>query len=88
MIFTISVSTSERLKTRLIDSTLNQIGIGSQGERLHIFSKTYEGHYLISYKMFLEKPFFGHGPKMFRFYCSKKENYLAPNACTTHPHNI
>tara|TARA_A100001015_G_scaffold302398_1_gene390542 strand:+ start:1309 stop:2577 length:1269 start_codon:yes stop_codon:yes gene_type:complete len=88
LIFTVSVSISERLKNRLIDSTINQLGISAQSDRLHIFSKTYEGHYLISYKMFSEKPFFGHGPKMFRFYCSKKENYLAPNACTTHPHNF
>ena len=38
--------------------------------------------------MFKEKPFFGHGAKMFRFYCIKKENYIAPNACTTHPHSF
>ena len=25
---------------------------------------------------------------MFRFYCSKEENFIAPNACTTHPHNF
>ena len=88
LIFTVSVSTSERLKNRLIDSTLNQIGISGQSDRIHLFSKTYEGHYIISYRMFLEKPFFGHGPKMFRVYCSKKENYLAPDACSTHPHNF
>ena len=88
IIFTISVSTSERLKGRLIDSTLNQLGFNDQSKRIHVFSKTYEGHYVIAYKMFLEKPLFGHGPKMFRIYCSKKENYYAPNACTTHPHNF
>ena len=38
--------------------------------------------------MFKEKPIFGHGPKMFRYYCSKDENFVAPNACTTHPHNF
>ena len=37
---------------------------------------------------FKEKPILGHGAKMFRFYCSKEENYIAPNACTTHPHNF
>ena len=38
--------------------------------------------------MFEEKPLIGHGAKMFRYYCSKDENYVAPNACTTHPHNF
>ena len=43
---------------------------------------------LIALNMFKEKPIFGHGPKMFRFYCAKEENFVAPNACTTHPHNF
>lgn len=38
--------------------------------------------------MFKEKPLFGFGPKMFRDYCSKPENYFAEGACTTHPHNV
>ena len=25
---------------------------------------------------------------MFRYYCIKEENFVAPNACTTHPHNF
>ena len=61
-------------------------------ERLILFSKTYEGHYNIALNMFKEKPLFGHGPKMFRFYCSKDENItkelLDVNACSTHPHNF
>ena len=38
--------------------------------------------------MFKEKPLVGHGAKMFRFYCSKEENFVDRNACTTHPHNF
>ena len=38
--------------------------------------------------MFKEKPLVGHGAKMFRFYCSKEENFVDHNACTTHPHNF
>ena len=86
--FILVISVSEKIKYRVIDQTVNQIGLSKDSERLFLFSKTYEGHYLISYKMFKEKPFFGHGAKMFRFYCIKKENYIAPNACTTHPHNF
>ncbi len=79
---------SEIIKDRMIDTTINQLGLNEKSERLIIFSKTYEGHYLIALKMFKEKPILGHGAKMFRFYCSKEENFISPNACTTHPHNF
>tara|TARA_B110000037_G_C16829946_1_gene387317 strand:- start:52 stop:549 length:498 start_codon:yes stop_codon:yes gene_type:complete len=72
----------------MIYTTINQLGLSEKSERLVVFSKTYEGHYLIALNMFKEKPIFGHGAKMFRFYCSKKENFVADNACTTHPHNF
>jgi O-antigen ligase len=57
-------------------------------KKIIIFSSIYESHYTIAIKMFKEKPIFGHGPKMFRDYCSKPENYLKEGACTTHPHNV
>jgi O-antigen ligase len=36
--------------------------------------------------MFLDKPIFGHGPKMFRVLC-KEEKYKI-NTCENHPHNF
>ena len=87
-IFFATISTSDKVRYRVITQTLEQMGLNSQSERPIIFSKTYEGHYKIAFNMFKEKPIIGHGPKMFRFYCSKKENFVAPNACTTHPHNF
>jgi O-antigen ligase len=88
IIFTVIISKSDKIKNRMIDTTTNQLGLSEKSERLVLFSKIYEGHYLIALKMFKEKPIFGHGPKMFRFYCSKEENFVADNACTTHPHNF
>ena len=83
---------NETLKNRIISSTLNQLGVYEGSERLVLFSKTYEGHYKIALNMFKEKPIFGHGAKMFRFYCSKEKNItkelIDVNACTTHPHNF
>ena len=52
------------------------------------FSETHHSHYQIAYKMFKEKPVFGHGVKIFRHYCAKDENYISELACTTHPHNV
>ena len=77
-----------KVKNRMIDSTIQQMGLSHYSERIVVFSKTYEGHYRIALNMFSQKPLFGHGIKIFRHYCSKKENFVAPNACTTHPHNI
>lgn len=90
-IFLISIITfsySDKIKNRVITSTINQLGLSSKSERIVLFSKTYEGHYIVAANMFKEKPFFGHGPKMFRFFCNKDENFVAPNACSTHPHNF
>ena len=88
----IIIYSSETIKNRMISTTLNQLGLFEGSERLVLFSKTYEGHYKIAYNMFKERPLIGHGPKMFRFYCSKKENInkelLEVGACTTHPHNF
>ena len=72
----------------MLDRTVDQLGLSHNSERLVLFSKIYEGHYLIAMKMFKEKPVFGHGPKMFRYYCIKKENFVADHACTTHPHKF
>ena len=88
IIFTVIISKSDKIKNRIINTTINQLGLTEKSERLVLFSKIYEGHYLIALNMFKEKPIFGHGPKMFRFYCSKEENFVANNACTTHPHNF
>ena len=88
IIFTVIISKSNKIKNRMINTTINQLGLSEKSERLVLFSKTYEGHYLIALNMFKEKPILGHGPKMFRFYCSKEENFVADNACTTHPHNF
>ena len=70
----------------MINSVKSQLGVNS--ERIVVFSKTYESHYKIALNMFKEKPFFGHGVKMFRDYCAKPENFVATNECTTHPHNV
>lgn len=80
----------DRIKKRMIDTTIKQMNLsGSNNDkRIVLFSKTYEGHYKIALNMFKEKPIIGHGPKIFRVFCQKPENFVAVNACTTHPHNI
>ena len=68
-----------------------------------IFSFHHQTHYSTAYRMFLDKPIFGHGLKMFRYECKKFEfkpsrnvsnNFGQENitvrrfyGCSTHPHN-
>jgi O-antigen ligase len=93
----LALSSSEKLYGRIIKQPIDQMFIKNNTvdqtnetskKKFVIFSSIYESHYIIAIKMFKEKPMFGHGPKMFRDYCSQPENYLAEGACTTHPHNV
>jgi len=84
--FFLLINFDHRIKERMVNSVKSQIGLKT--ERIIVFSKTYESHYTIALNMFKEKPFFGHGVKMFRDYCAKPENFVVTNACTTHPHNV
>ena len=38
--------------------------------------------------MFKDKPFFGHGPRVFRFKCSEPEFSIGMRPCNSHPHNF
>ena len=82
------IFSSEKIKKRMFDQTINQLGLTTDSERIVIFSKTYEGHYTLAFKMLKQKPILGYGPKTFRKFCSEPENYINDVACTTHPHNV
>lgn len=50
----------------------------------HLFSYGHSKHYEVAIKMFLDKPFFGHGLKSFRYKC---QNFQKDIGCSSHPHN-
>jgi O-antigen ligase len=54
-----------------------------------IFTPEHTRHYKIAYKMFINKPFLGHGPRMFRVVCQYDKYNINENksGCSTHPHN-
>jgi O-antigen ligase len=88
LLFLFFLNADLRVKKRFVNLTLDQIGSGDHPEeRLYIFSKIYESHFKIAYKMFKENPIFGKGVKMFRDFCSKPENFIIDGGCTTHPHH-
>jgi O-antigen ligase len=53
-----------------------------------ILPKGHESLIKTSYKMFLDKPIFGHGPKMFRVLCKEEKYIYKINTCENHPHNF
>ena len=58
-------------------------------QNLLIFSFHHQSHFITAYKMFVSKPLFGQGLKMFRFKCGdfiENEKHI-PYGCSTHPHN-
>ncbi len=71
---------NEKLKNRVIHGFENYTSLNSEK---NIYLRYYES----SFKMFLDKPFFGYGPKMFREVC---KNFIPQDThfgCSTHPHN-
>ncbi len=72
-----------KIKNRVIDQAI----INTQGGK-YIFSRAHESHYKTALNMFADKPFLGHGPKMFRIKCSDKKYQVDQFSCSTHPHNF
>jgi len=49
--------------------------------------EVYKDLYATAFKMFLDRPFNGHGNKMFRYKCNELEYKTGQFGCNTHPHN-
>lgn len=82
-ILVLTLINSQSLKKRLVDQLLSNSANGK-----YIYSLVHHSHYQTAYKMFKDKPIFGHGPKMFRFKCSNKNFIFNEFSCSTHPHNF
>jgi O-antigen ligase len=80
-----------RFKKRIVDQTLDQIGIlkkeNNNSKGFYIFSLEHENHYKSAYLMFKENKLLGVGPKLFRKNCNKEEFLVSNQSCSTHPHN-
>ena len=78
----------DKLADRMVLDTARSFGVLKESQNKNIFSPAHDSLIKTAYNMFLDKPIFGHGPKMFRVIC-KDEKYaegIAP--CNTHPHNF
>jgi O-antigen ligase len=78
----------KRLYSRYIVSPINSIGINNMGNKNFFFSPEHDSLFRTAWKMFLDKPFLGHGPKTYRLHCDNKKYSTGVSPCHTHPHNF
>jgi len=78
MVVTLSFA---KIKHRMISQPIGTISKS-------IFTPEHDSLIRTAYNMFLDKPIFGHGPKMFRVLCKDEKYALGKTPCMTHPHNF
>ena len=61
--------TNEKLQTRMVIKPATDMGFIKSDQKKYIFTKVHDSHIKTAFNMFLDKPIFGHGPKMFRVIC-------------------
>ncbi len=84
----LNLESNNNVKDRMINSPLQSI-FSNKDKDIIIFTENHEKLYKTSFKMFLDSPVIGHGPKSFRKICKLKKFYFEEReVCQTHPHNI
>jgi O-antigen ligase len=78
----------KKLADRMIFSTLKSFGFFKESQKQNIFTPEHDSLIKTAYNMFLDKPIFGHGPKMFRVICKDEKYATGVSSCMTHPHNF
>jgi O-antigen ligase len=78
----------DKLADRMIFSTFQSIGFTKESQKQNIFTPEHDSLIKTAYNMFLDKPIFGHGPKMFRVICKNEKYAVGIHSCDTHPHNF
>ena len=62
----------EPSKNRMVDVTINQMGLDNKdSNEIIFFTPIHTSHYITAYRMFLDNPIFGHGSKTFRELCKR-----------------
>ena len=79
---------STKLSERMFKGPAVQMGLIESSKEPVIFTNVHDSHIKTAYKMFKDKPLFGHGPKMFRVKCKDEKYAVGIFPCSTHPHNF
>ena len=87
LIITLIISNSPKLYSRYVESPIKSMGIAG-GTDKKMFTESHDALIRGAFKMFLDKPLLGHGPKMFRVKCNDKKYFSKDFKCHPHPHNF
>ena len=77
----IIISSFDKVKNRMLSDPKSTI-------TKSVFTPSHDSLIRTAYNMFLDKPLFGHGPKMFRVICKDEKYAVGITPCMTHPHNF
>jgi O-antigen ligase len=78
----------DKFYKRMIFDTAKGMGFLAESQKKNIFTESHESLIKTAYNMFLDKPIFGHGPKMFRVICKDEKHAVGISPCDNHPHNF
>ena len=87
LIITLIILNSPKLHSRYVESPIKSMGIAG-GKDKKMFTESHDALIRGAFKMFLDKPLLGHGPKMFRVKCNDKKYFSKDFKCHPHPHNF
>jgi|694.fasta_scaffold55286_3 O-antigen ligase len=80
--------TYDKFFNRMIFESARGMGFLKESQNKNIFTEAHDSLIKTAYNMFLDKPIFGHGPKMFRVICKDEKYATGISPCMTHPHNF
>ena len=81
IVMIIIFSSFDRLKNRMLLDPASTV-------TKYFFSPGHDSLIRTAYNMFLDKPIFGQGPRMFRVLCKDEKYATGVMPCSTHPHNF
>lgn len=87
-IITILLINDEKLYDRYIVSSKRSMGLDSSATEKYFFSPGHESLIRTSWKMFLDKPIFGQGPKLYRIKSYDPKYTTGTSPHHPHPHNF
>ncbi len=70
---------------RMYKTTIDQLGLNANNKSF--FDSSYGKIYSSTYKIFLEQPYLGVGPKNYENFCKEKKELNSNLYCVNHPHN-
>jgi len=78
----------DKFFNRMIFDTAKGMGFLEKSQKFYFFTASHDSLINTAYNMFLNKPIFGHGPKMFRVICKDEKYAVGISPCDNHPHNF